>query len=304
MAGKRKTVRKVYVLDTSVVRGRGKAVLQQDCVQGQDCYVSPYTFWELVRHLDASVIKDRKSQGASQFSFHKKQLMKIRYFKVLDAPRAEIEKCLLPKSHKVHARLPDYELIYPCLAALREAKSLDAFYETYIKDSRGECHEIRDCAKSAYEVLEEEQHRYIKFVGQIICKLHSGQVNVATPQDRHQAVLSMMEADVSAMKKGGASNEGLRDKLLNSTYVYWSYIFHRALKYSKPDGKKVDKNDYVDGCICRHLRLWNSFCFCLVTADCGFKEALEETKDLLNNCDIDNTIEVLYLPDDKPFSLS
>lgn len=303
MAGKRKTVPKVYLLDTSVVIGRGKAVLQQACAQGQDCYVSPYTFWELVRHLDPSVIKDRKYQGAGQFSFYKKQLMKFRYFKVLDAPRAEIEKRLLPKSDKVHAGLPDYELIYPCLAALRETKSLDAFYETYIKDSKGECHEIHDCAERAYEALEEEQGKYIKFVDQIICKLHSGQVDVATLQDRHQAVLSLMEGDVIVMKKRGASDKGLRDKLLNSTYVYWSYIFHRALKYSKSDGK-VDKNDYVDGCICLHLKLWAPLPVCLVTADCGMREALEETKDLLNKSDIDNTIEVLYLPDKKKFSLS
>src|SRR5206468_10347844 len=78
------------------------------------------------------------------------------------------------------------------------------------------------------------------------------------------------------------SESGLRSQIIHDTYIYFSYIFHRTLKFIR-DGNieppRKSKNDYEDGRICLHLKLDTPYC--LVTNDRGPRDALEETVSLL-----------------------
>jgi hypothetical protein len=263
-------IRGPYLLDTSAFRSLPGWVLQNLSGQGQSFFASPYCFWEIISHLNEP----------GQFDYYKGNLMKFRYVQVLNDPQAELETPLLVEDRDLQERVPDSDLIEAALAALHESSSLDAFYSTYIEDSNGRPHQVSGCVQRLGRALETRKERHIDLINDIIEAFGSGQVDLETDTSRHQAILDLVEGWVIQLGQRGASVVGLRERLINGTYIYWAYIFHRALQYFEKGKSDVDPNDYEDGQICLHLRLDTPFC--LVTGDIDMREALEETVALLH----------------------
>ncbi len=254
----------LYLLDTSALRALPRTLLQEDTF-----FTSPHCIWELLTHLDE---KD--------FARTKGQLMKAQFTHVLNDPRAAVETPLLPHETKLQERVSDGELIRHILAALNDSDSLNRFYKSVVRDSNGEFRQVSGCVARTQEVLAEEEQRYAQFVQKIIGAFQSGDVKLNNDRDQHGAILSLLEGDVVKLQRRGATDPDLKDKLINTSYIHWSYVFHRALAYFRSGKTNPESNDFEDGQICKHLALNSSYC--LVTADKGLKDALEKSLALIN----------------------
>lgn len=264
----------LYLFDTSAFQASSIKTLDAALLQNQHLYASPYCFWELLSHLDEQ----------DSFDAYKSRLMKFKYFQILDDPHAEIETVLLNEDRELQDRVPDHDLIEASLAAIRASSSLNAFYSSYIQDSKGRLHQISDCAANTRKALEEAEEHHVDFIRKVINSLYEGQVSIEADSDRDQAILDLVEGWAITLKQRRASDDGLRDRLINDTYAYCSYVLHRALKYFRNNNKvNLDRNDYEDGRICLHLKLDSPYY--LVTNDKGMKEALDETFRLLQRLD-------------------
>jgi hypothetical protein len=257
----------MYLLDTSALRALPGKILRNDTF-----FTPPYCVWELLTHLDGKDFAQRKGQ-----------LMKARFTHILNDPRAAIETPLLPHDTRLQRRVSDEELIRLALAALNDSDSLDRFYRSMIRDSNGEFHQVSGCVARTQEALAEAEREYMRDFQQIVSALRSGDVKLNSDMEQHGAILSLLNGDVIKLQRRGATDHDLRDKLLNSNYMYWSYVVHRALAHFRSGKTKLESNDYEDGQICRHLALDTSYC--LVTADKGLKDALDKSIALVNRLD-------------------
>jgi hypothetical protein len=276
-----------YLLDTSVF-----IKLPGTALSGRDFYASPYCFWESLTHLDEEPFDHLDEE---LFARRKGQLMKFKYVRILNDPRAEIEIPLLIEDRELQNRVSDEEVIEATLAALQASSTIEAFYSSYIQDSKGNVRQVSDCAANAGKILDEAEHRYIEFIKNIVNVFRSGQLNVQTDFDRHQAILQLLEGEVIKLRACGALDTRLREKLITDTYIYYSYVLHQALIYFKNGKKNFEKkkNDYEDGQICLHLKLDTPYC--LVTADTELSQAVCETIALLgrlNNSQLRTTVRV------------
>ncbi len=258
-----------YLLDTSAFRSLSVRLLQNPSLNGS-FYTSPFCFWEIVTHIDEP----------EDFNYYKAQLMKFKYVKILDDPQADIESRLLVDDAKLKERVSDDNIIEGTLAALHASSSLAGFYSTYVEDSKGGVRQVADCAKRAREALDVDEQRHVKFIEEIVSVLSTSTSNYIGDEDRHRAILSLVEGWVVDLSRRGAFEEGLRQGLITDTYLYHSYVFHRALKRLQHSSINIDGNDYEDGRICLHLRLNTRYG--LITADKGMRAALNETIRLLN----------------------
>lgn len=206
--------------------------------------------------------------------------MKFKYVKILDDPVATIEAPLLPHESELQERVPDHDLITASLAALRDSNSVDDFYSKYISDSKGAVRLLSDCAARGRDILHQEEDRFVSFVQSIITLFRSGQANYTNAQERHRAIVSLIEGWVIRVKQRGASEVAARERLVLCTYIYFSYIFHRALRCLERGKINLEGNDYEDASLCLHLSLDTSFY--VITADKGLREALCKTTSLLN----------------------
>jgi hypothetical protein len=272
-----------YLLDTSAFRALPSRILQEHTF-----YASPYCFWELLTHLDER-----------SFDRHKGQLMKFKYAHILNDPRAEIEVPLLIDDNQLQDRVSDEELIAAALAALQDSNSLDMFYSSYVEDSKGNLHQVSECAANVRKALGEAEQKHTEFVENIMNVFRTGQVKLETNSDYHQAILQLLEGEMIKLQQRGAVDKDLRNKLTNNSYIYYSYVFHRALAYFRKGKTKLDVNDFEDSQVCLHLRLDTSYC--LVTADKGLKQALAKTSALLNQLNELDTHTDLRVLDVKGF---
>jgi len=272
-----------YLLDTSAFCALPSRILQEHTF-----YASPYCFWELLTHLD---------EGS--FDQYKGQLMKFKYAHILNDPRAEIEVPLLIDDNQLQDRVSDEELIAAALAALQDSNSLDMFYSSYVEDSKGNLHQVSECAANVRKALGEAEQKHTEFVENIMNVFRTGQVKLETYSDYHQAILQLLEGEMIKLQQRGAVDKDLRNKLTNNSYIYYSYVFHRALAYFRKGKTKLDVNDFEDSQVCLHLRLDTPYC--LVTADKGLKEALDKTSALLNQLNELDTHTDLRVLDVKDF---
>jgi hypothetical protein len=203
---------------------------------------------------------------------------------ILDDPRAAIELPSLATDVEIREREPDPNLIYAALAALRASQSLERFYSSLIQDSKNRLHQIAGCVERVRKDLEEREKQYVSLINMIMKRFPRDKVLGMRDQNKHQHILELAETYVDDIRRrqSGTSEPGLRSQIIHDTYIYFSYIFHRALKFIK-DGNieppRKSKNDYEDGRICLHLKLDTPYC--LVTNDRGTRDALEETVSLL-----------------------
>lgn len=242
-----------YLLDTSAFIAL-RRVLKK--LQGYNLYVSPYVFWERLCHLDEH----------EDFERAKGEFRKFKYVKILNDPRVGIE----PLSFSIEGGCAS--VIYAVLVELEASKSLESFYSKQFRDSKNNVRQISGCVAEARNVLNGREERYVSFVGEVMQKFS------------RQTVVRMNEITkhnhITALCKGYPGVD------ITHTYIYFSYIFHRAITFLKnghTEPPKKSKNDYEDGRICLHLKLDTPYC--LVTNDSGTKEALKETASLLRKLD-------------------
>ncbi len=244
---------------------RGASVQTIENLQRRNYYlcVSPYSFWETLCHLDEG-----------DFGRSKGQLLKFDRVGILDDPRAEIEAPICNADPDLEDRSPDGHLIKAVLVSLRTSVSLRAFYSSNIQDSKGRMRQISGIADRVRAALDEEERRYIRMTNDIVQALASGTVAHETDRHRHRAILDLVEGYVIQLSQRGASEIGLRARLINDSYIHYAYIFIRALKLFQFRNTQLSRNDYEDGRICLHLKL--NVPYCLVTADKRQKETIEE----------------------------
>lgn len=258
-----------FLLDTSAFWSLSDKTLEA-VSQNHNPYTSPYCFWELLTHLDEH----------QDFERAKGHFMKFKRVQILDDPYATVAIPLLKEDHELQNRAPDDELIYAFLAALRASASLEEFYSTRLEDSKSRQYKVSDCVARGRDVLYKEEKKYVESVAGILKLIKSGQVRYATNEDRHEAILSLVEGWVSGFQRRGASDTELGERLTTDTYVYFSYLFHRALDYFKRKAN-LDPNDYEDAALCLDLKLDTSYC--VVTGDQEFRAILTETSLLLTD---------------------
>lgn len=249
-----------YLLDTSAVRCLPTSTLAE-VSQLHDLYVSPFCFWEILGHLEEH----------GSFDSYKSLLMKFKHVEVLDDPFANI--------HRLRERIPDNDLIEASLAALRDSTSLSDFYSKYIRDSKGAVRSLSDCAARGDEILYQEEEKYIRFLKNATQLLDSGRVRYETDAHRHQAILSLVEGWLIQLRESGVEDVSSRERLVNDTYIYFSYIFHRALRCVLTQAN-VDRNDHEDAALCLHLKLNSPIN--VVAADKGLRQALNLTISLIS----------------------
>ena len=244
-------MKRSFLIDTSVLHGVPARKLET--VAGiSDVAVSPYTVWELLTHL-----------SDSDFDRAKGYLMKLRHVRILDDPRASIEKLVTKSSDRIHTRVPDSDLAYAMLAALRGSSSVPEFYGVHIRDENGELHQVSGCIERVRETLATEEQRFKEFLTVIVASVRGGRVALGTSAERHAGasdVILGLWRQLGARVAGTAPNE----EFIRASYVYASYVVHRsaalALTGAQPDG-----NDFEDAEICRHLWIGSETAF--VTAD-------------------------------------
>jgi hypothetical protein len=155
-------VKRSFLIDTSVLRRVPSRRLE--AVAGvPDVAVSPYTVWELLTHL-----------GDADFDRAKGTLMKLRHVRILDDPRASIEKLVTKSSDRIHARVPDNDLAYAMLAALRDSSSVPEFYGVHIRDENGEVRQVSGCIQRLREIMATEEQRFNDLLSAIVPGRWSG----------------------------------------------------------------------------------------------------------------------------------
>jgi hypothetical protein len=236
-------------LDTSAFINLGLPILAK--LQCWQVHVSPYVFWQRLCHLDER----------TDFLRAKGEYRKFDYVRVLDDPRAIIEK--------PEGRVPDSELIRAALDALNASVSLKDFCSRRFTDSNNHERQVAGCIGAARDELKRREARYVAFITQIMSMFTADQISKMTDEVKHTNIL--------ALAKGWA---GAIDT--QAIYLYFGYMFHRVLEFVKT-GKlkpaKADYNDYEDSNMCMHLKL-NSFYY-FITNDQGAQRALKETVALL-----------------------
>lgn len=279
------------MLDTSAIRSISSKLLQAMARQ-KPIYVSPYCFWEILCHLDEN----------EKFSRFKDLLMKFKYVEVLDNPYTLFKTSFLPEDLDLQARVTEDDVIYATLAALQASDSLNTFYSAYIEDSQGNIRQITNCADRSRKILDKYEEDYTNFIREIVEAIQLGKVELKTNDDYYQAILDLIDGEVIKLKRQGVELE-LREKVISDAYFYYSYIFFRALKYSKCGTTNVDKNDFEDSNLCLHLRLNSSYI--LVTADKGMRNALNEaiiTLEKLEKPGLNTTLQIKEVKDFQSLS--
>lgn len=228
-----------YLLDTSAFRAIATDTLVR-LAKERPLLVSPFCFWEIVSHLD----------DAEQFRRVKGNLMKFRHVDVLDDPET-VSLAEIGATSLLEGRVPDEDVIYASLAALKESDSLSGFYSKHIRDSQGNVRTLSECVDRARDVLRGQEERFLGFVHQIVKSVRAGTSTLGTQWELHRATVSLCNGWHIA-RSGQALNEDVR--VLKFLYVYFAFVVLCARDYL-PSGVKGDLNDYEDARLCQHVRL-------------------------------------------------
>ena len=271
-----------YLLDTSALRGLSNSDLQLLVDQGVNLYTSPYSVCELISHLDEP----------SQFERTKGRLKKFQYTEVLDDPQATFLNAL---SFTDRQRLIANDIVEASLAALHAASSLEEFYSSYIRDRENNVRKLSQYALRTREILRLYEKEYIEFVNKILGALPSYEKDLNDSQNQRGLILGMVEGEIIKLVRRGALWATLREDTINNTFIYYAYIFYRSLEWFKRGKTKVEKNDFRDANICRHLRV--DAPFHLITGDKGIYEAICQVIFLAENVEpkIQTSLQVDYL---------
>jgi hypothetical protein len=259
-------IRQSYLLDTNAFFRLKRLLLETLHMKGYHLYASPYVFWERLCHLDKKEFKRAKGE-----------FQKFKCVRILDDPRVAVELPSLPMNVELQGGRAD--IIYAALAKIEDAQSLESFYSSRIEID-GVHRQVAGCVDGARKDLEKREKQYVDFVKNIMNLFSREQILRMSDDNIHRHILALARGYVKDIRtQGGALEPEASTQIIENTYIYFSYIFHRTLKFIKDGNSKSPLNDYEDGRICLHLKLDTPYC--LVTDDGGMKDALKETASLL-----------------------
>ena len=271
------------LLDTSAVRSisleKLKRISDKDCV----LLVSPYSFWEILCHLDEE----------QKFNRFKIELIKFKNFSILDDPFGITAKYIKDHNSVIKDRVEDHEMIQGAISVLAKSSSIDEFHSSFFVDSNNNTRQIQDCVKRGRKILAAASNSYRGFVSKIIDSIKCNNSKYETAYDRHILILSLIDGCVRSIEAQGGNRSEFETKLINEIYVYFSYILHRSLEYLKYNNSNIDPNDYEDSRICQHLSLDSAVIF--ITNDKHFYDSVNSTINLLttlNDNDFITSIKV------------
>lgn len=262
-------MREEFLLDTSVIRATSMKNLNDLSNMGHGLFVSPYSFWEILCHLDEK----------QKYEYFKSQLTKFKFLNILDDPFGVIAKYLEPYKSSLNDRIKDDELIHRIIAALDRSNSIDKFYSYVLEDSKRKIRKIEDCATRGREILKNAADRYVNFVQKIIITIKENNLKYQTNAERHDLILSLIDGWVRRFESQNSSNDKLGQTLIIETYIYFSCVLHRALQYLIHDNLNIDENDYEDSQICLHLSLDSKLHF--LAGDKNYITSINQTLKLL-----------------------
>ena len=248
------------LLETSALISLSTPELEKYVSECPEIMISPYTFWELLYHLD------------EDWSKYKGQICKCSRVKILDDPRAVNEIDLQYRVERLNNRVPDSRLIPKIIECLEKANSIDAFYNISFFDDIGKMRLIKGCSKRVQEALDEKADKYLAFVKKILDYFEQGGHNLDSDHDCHNAIMSLVEGAVITSQQNSIQMQDMRNQVIEKYYLYFAYIFERTKKLLKNGCLQPEKNDYEDGLICLHLHLNKPLIF--VTKDKGLSDAL------------------------------
>jgi hypothetical protein len=236
--------------------------------KGVTLYGSPYSCWELLCHLDEP----------EKFNKQKAELLKFQYIEILNNPQTTIERSLSIVTDNIIA---DEELIKACLGALQSSSTLKEFYSSYILDSEGNHREISDVSNRVKSKLNELEIDYVNFISKLVKHLKTIQ-DLNDSQTHPNLIYSLLAGEFEKLKQRQASSPILIQEVARNIWVYYGYIFYRAVHYVQGGGS-IDNNDYEDSNICKHLKTDSPFQF--VTGDKGTIESLNHLVSVTQNVD-------------------
>jgi hypothetical protein len=180
--------------------------------------------------------------------------MNFQYVSVLNDPQAAAvaDLCLPPS--QLHVRVPDNEIIYASLAALRDSNSLTEFYSKQIADRHGNVRPLSGYASRAYNILETEENRFVSFVSQMKGALAQGSSVWRTPVGLHRAALRLLNG-WHITQFGRSLDENSDYRVLRRLYVYHCFVARYAQHYLEDPTRNIERNDFEDARLCLHVSL-------------------------------------------------
>ncbi len=257
------------LLDTSAFQALATSRLEA-ASKYASLYVSPFCFWELLTHLEDD----------ERFRRVKGNLMKFRHVVVLDDPHAVVYRLVLRSSDKVHTRMRDGDLVCAALAALDDSASTKEFYERFIQDESGQNHQIAGCVSAVRGWLQIEENRFQTFLQKIAATVRAGEVRLIGTSDYDQGVQDLTNGWWLQIRDKANQAPAIYDQFTRKTYMYHSYLLHRAREYVSRRMDVIDPNDFEDARLCLHLGL-DDFT-AIVTNDVGLERCLKASLEALN----------------------
>jgi hypothetical protein len=251
-------MRPEYIVDTSAVRSLSARVVAR-CAASSTLTISPLSVFELLCHLDEP--SPRQGTPSESFAYWKQNVMKCEYLTVRDDPFAEQAAAVGARAAVNPTRFEDKVVLPQIFPKLRQASSLEEFFDQTVRYPTGEEGSLRDVAANARRTLDEAEQGYIAFVNDI-----------------EQELLTRYGFDGALALQGGAyvryviatANNLARhyqDEKLSITggavfsaiFLYVGYVLARTRLYMRQAGKdqplQVDPNDMEDSAILLHLDL-------------------------------------------------
>ncbi len=240
---KRKDLNIPILLDTSAFRSLSSSDLEQYNLEKLEIMISPYTFWELLCHLDKDWIQ------------YKGNIYKCSRVQILDDPNAIIYTDLKYQIDKLINRLPDNELIPGILECLKESNSINNFYNSNFIDSRGNKRLISKCSDRVNKILDKGAEEYFNFIKKIMILIIQENYNLDSDKDCHSIIMSLAKIDEIYKKNNSKQTKDLSHQIVNKYYLFFAYTFERVKQLLQHGGTQPQRNDYEDSRICLHLSL-------------------------------------------------
>jgi hypothetical protein len=263
------------LLETSAFKSTSIEDLEKYNLKGLKIMISPYTFLELLCHLD------------EEWNRNKGQICKCSRVKILDDPRAIFETDLHYRVERLNNRVPNDQLFPEIIECLRKSNSINDFYNSDFIDSLGNKRLIKECTKRAQETLNEEAEKYSNFVKKIYSCFIQEKYSMDSDKDCHNVIMELVEGAVICAENNSNQTKNIRSQVINTYYLYFAYIFERTKQLMNDDRTQPQRNDYEDGLICLHLHLDIPLKF--VTKDKGLSKVLINSLKRLQRIGWDST---------------
>lgn len=256
---------KKMFLETSVIRALSFNKLNQ-LNKKFKLFVSPYSFWEILCHLD------------EDFNKFKIILLKFDLCKILNDPYLWYDYIQKIDDNTI-------EIVKSLIKVLKQSDSIDSFYSKKIKTLDGILRTCNNCCSRVRKKLKEQEERFLKLMTGKIIELYKNNLHdiPKTYIEKHSAILSLIKGQIIKAYDGKKPSKDNRKELQIRYYFYCAYILFRSIKKIK-SGSNVKVNDFEDASIVLHLNLKESYVF--ITSDNGLFITLNKIIKLIKDIKI------------------